>query len=97
LSTAKLKILKGINPAQPKEFAPDVGNLIIGVRGQKVILDADLARIYWTSTKLLNRAVKRNSRRFPSDFVFQVSAEEATTLRFQFGTSKGTRGGRWGP
>jgi hypothetical protein len=73
---------------------PDIDTLIVEVRGQKVILDADLARIYGLATKFLNRAVKRNPGRFPPDFVFQLSAEEAADLRFHFGTSKSLRGGR---
>ncbi|HRZ46488.1 MAG TPA: ORF6N domain-containing protein [Candidatus Paceibacterota bacterium] len=72
----------------------EIDALIIEVRGQKAILDADLARIYGTATKFLNRAVKRNPGRFPPDFVFQLSAEEAADLRFHFGTSKSLRGGR---
>jgi hypothetical protein len=72
----------------------EIDTLIIEVRGQKAILDADLARNYGTPTKFLNRAVKRNSGRFPPDFVFQLSAEEAADLRFHFGTSKSLRGGR---
>jgi hypothetical protein len=61
---------------------------IMEVRGQKVILDADLAVIYGVPTKSLNRAVKRNLNRFPPDFVFQLSAKEAADLRFQIGTSR---------
>jgi phage regulator Rha-like protein len=49
---------------------------ILIVRGQKVILDADLSRIYGVSTKALNQAVKRNAQRFPSDFVFQLTETE---------------------
>src|SRR5438093_299510 len=81
---------KEIRPALP----PDIDSLITEVRGQKVILDSDLASIYGVATKFLNRAVKRNAGRFPSDFVFQLSTEEAKDLRFHFGTSKSTRGGR---
>jgi hypothetical protein len=71
-----------------------IESLILEVRTQKVMLDADLARIYGLPTKFLNRAVKRNPRRFPADFVFQLSAEEAAGLRFHSGTSKPQRGGR---
>jgi len=66
---------------------------IFVVRGQKVILDAQLAALYGTSTKTLNKAVKRNRARFPGDFMFQLSEEEFESLRFQSGTSN-TRGGR---
>lgn len=72
----------------------NIDGLIIEVRGQKAIVDSDLARIYGLPTKFLNRAVKRNPGRFPSDFVFQLSSQEAADLKFQFGTSKGSRGGR---
>ena len=68
--------------------------LIRTIRGQKVILDEDLARIYGAATKSFNRAVKRNIDHFPSDFVFQLTAREYESMRCQFGTSKLTRGGR---
>jgi hypothetical protein len=57
------------------------------IRGQKVMLDEDLATLYEVETKALNRAVKRNLDRFPDDFMFQLSAGELTNLRCQFGTS----------
>ena len=68
---------------------------IIVLRGQKVLLDADLAELYGVETKALNRAVKRNPERFPGDFMFQLTPEEFTeSLRCQIGTSKETQGGR---
>src|SRR5690348_14630633 len=63
-------------------------------RGQRVMLDSDLARIYQVETKSLNRAVKRNLDRFPPDFVFQLNDDELDSLRRQIGTSKSGRGGR---
>ncbi len=65
-------------------------------RGQKVMLDNDLAPLYQVETSNLNKAVKRNLNRFPGDFMFQLSQEEARSLRFQIGMSKpgGGRGGR---
>jgi hypothetical protein len=60
--------------------------LILTVRGQKVILDAELARIYGVTTKVFNQAVKRNKRKFPADFMFQLTAEEYEGLRSQFVT-----------
>jgi hypothetical protein len=66
---------------------------ILLVRGERVMLDSDLAELYEVETKVLNRGVKRNLKRFPADFMFQLDSEEAARLRFQFGTSK-TRGGR---
>jgi hypothetical protein len=64
------------------------------VRGQKVMVDADLAKLYQVETKFLNRAVQRNVGRFPDDFMFRLTAEEAESLRCQIGTSKVGRGGR---
>lgn len=58
------------------------------VRGQRVMLDADLAALYGVKTKNLNKAVKRNLGRFPGDFMFRLSAEEYEALRFQIGTLK---------
>ena len=57
------------------------------IRGEKVMLDSDLAVLYGVSTKVLNRAVKRNANRFPEDFMVQLSAEELEALRCQIGTS----------
>ena len=57
------------------------------IRGEKVILDVDLAILYGVATKQLTRAVRRNSGRFPLDFMFQLSVEEMKILRSQFGTS----------
>jgi hypothetical protein len=62
---------------------------ILLVRGQKVMLDSDLAELYGVATKILNKAVTRNAIRFPDDFMFRLTAEEARALRFQSGTSNG--------
>jgi hypothetical protein len=64
-----------------------IESLILTLRGQKVILDADLAELYGVPTKVFNQAVKRNFDRFPADFAFQLAAEEAGNLRSQFVTS----------
>ena len=56
---------------------------ILVVRGQRVMLDADLARLYGVEARALNQAVKRNARRFPADFMFQLSWEEAERSRSQ--------------
>jgi ORF6N domain len=65
------------------------------IREHKVMLDADLAELYGVKTFNLNKAVKRNIGRFPEDFMFQLSKEEADSLRFQIGMSKEAgRGGR---
>lgn len=67
---------------------------ILLIRGQKVMLDRDLADLYAVPTKAFNQAVKRNAARFPEDFRFQLTAEETESLRSQFVTSKPSRGGR---
>jgi phage regulator Rha-like protein len=64
-----------------------IENVIHIIRGQKVILDQDLAVLYGVETKQLNRSVKRNKERFPEDFAFQLTKEELNSLRCQFGTS----------
>ena len=66
--------------------------LIQAMRGDWVILDSDLAKIYGVETKALNRAVKRNLKKFPADFMFQISADEFAALRCQTGTLKNSRG-----
>jgi hypothetical protein len=71
-----------------------IENRIVLVRDQKVLLDSDLAALYDVEVKALNQAVKRNEERFPSDFVFQLTAEENEALRSQTVTSKRSRGGR---
>ena len=71
-----------------------IGQKIFFVRGTRVMLDADLAQLYGVATKNLNKAVKRNASRFPSDFMFQLSSKDLDSLRFQFGTSKPGPGGR---
>lgn len=61
--------------------------LIFTIRGQRVIMDADLAFIYGVPTKRLNEQVRRNADRFPEDFMFQLSEQEVTNLKPQFATS----------
>ncbi len=67
-----------------------VENKIYIIRGKKVMLDKELAELYGVRTKELNKAVARNRDRFPADFMFKLSKDEAEILRFQIGTS------RWG-
>ena len=71
-----------------------IEKMIFYIRGQKVMLDSNLAELYEVETKRLNEAVKRNSERFPDDFMFQLTDEEADSLRSQFATSNEGRGGR---
>lgn len=82
-----MKEKKAISIIEPVE------GLIRLLRGQRVILDADLARVYGVPTKRLNEAVNRNPERFPSDFAFILKPQEVASLRSQIATSKG-RGGR---
>jgi hypothetical protein len=88
------------NVALPAER---VERRILSIRSQKVILDFDLAVLYEVETKVLNQAVKRNIKRFPEDFMFQLTPDEADSLqevldsdglRSQFVTSNSGRGGR---
>lgn len=69
-----------------------IENRILLIRGQKVMLDSDLAELYGVTTKRLLEQVKRNTKRFPSDFMFPLTSEEATLLRSQFATLKKGRG-----
>ncbi len=71
-----------------------IENMIYVVRGQKVMLDSDLAELYEVETKVLNQAVRRNLDRFPKDFMFQLTSEEYQALKSQFVTSKLGRGGK---
>jgi len=64
-----------------------IQNMIYEIRGQKVMLDHELAVLYEVETKYLNRTVKRHLKRFPSDFMFQLTDKEWENLRCQFGTS----------
>jgi ORF6N domain len=77
-----------------KALLIQVEQRIFLIRGQKVMLDADLAELYGVATKSLNLAVKRNGDRFPEDFAFQLNGDEVAGLRFQFETTKRGRGGR---
>jgi hypothetical protein len=68
--------------------------LIREIRGERIILDADLARVYGVPTKRLNEQVRRNAERFPQDFMFRLTETEADSLRSQIATSNAGRGGR---
>ena len=76
------------NPALPREV---VEHKIYLIKGQRVMLDKDLAELYEVSTKRLNEQVRRNISRFPADFMFQLTKDESSSLRSQFVTLK--RGG----
>jgi len=72
-----------------RELVPHemIENRIFLIRGQKVMIDHDLAKLYGVPTKVLNQAVRRNIRRFPDDFMFQLTPEETLALRSHFVTS----------
>ena len=72
----------------------EIRSLIYHVRGKAIMLDTDLAGLYQVETGRLNEAVRRNSKRFPEDFMFQLTTEEDARLRSQFAISKAGRGGR---
>lgn len=82
--------------AAPLELiaAPAIEKRIFVIRERQVMLDEDLADLYGVETKRLVEQVKRNSERFPSDFMFQLTKEEAEALRSQIATSNTGRGGR---
>ena len=67
------------------------------IRGEKVILDSDLARLYGVETRRLNEQVRRNIDKFPDDFMFQMTNEEFSNLKSQFATSSSNWGGRRKP
>lgn len=77
--------LERVNPIEVRIFT---------VRGERIMLDSDLAVVYGVQTKNLNKAVERNNDRFPEEFAFRLTEDEWDRLRFQIGTSKSARGGR---
>ena len=96
-SQLKLKALKDaphLSTAIIRLSIERIESAIFFIRGERVMLDSALADLYDVETKAVNRAVKRNLRRFPPDFMFQLTAEESADLRCQIGSSKGGRGGR---
>jgi ORF6N domain len=72
--------------------AERIAKVILFLRGQKVLLDEDLAKLYGVSTKRLNEQVRRNRKRFPADFMFELTDRETAALRSQFATLKTGRG-----
>ncbi len=89
----------GKSAAMPKAglTAAAIERTIHIIRGQRVMLDVDLASLYGVETGALNRAVKRNLGRFPDDFMFQATAEELASLRSQSGISRSHGGRRYMP
>lgn len=90
-------------PTKPKQNAglvvnKAIDNKIYIVRGQRVMLDSDLAEVYQVETKSLKRAVRRNRHRFPEDFLFELSLDETRqleSLRYQFGTLDESNRGKY--
>ena len=76
----------------PSEPNIDVATRILIIRGQRVLLDQDLALLYGVTIKRLNQQVRLNLEKFPSDFHFQLKPEEADSLRMRFATLKKSRG-----
>lgn len=70
-----------------------IEQMIYVIRGQKVMLDSDLAELYGVETKMLKRSVRRNIERFPEDFMFELSKSELENWRYQFGTSNNVKMG----
>ncbi len=81
----------------PTRKVDNVEGAIYLIRGQRVMLDSDLTAIYGVTTKRLNEQLRRNRKRFPQDFAFQLTTEEFRNLRPQFATSKGRGGRRYFP
>src|SRR5450432_1036292 len=81
-------------PRRPAQITIPVESRILILRHQRVILDSDLAGLYGVSVKQLNQQIKRNRDRFPTDFMFRLTAKENESLRSQIVTSKKGRGGR---
>lgn len=77
-----------------EEFKHNIEAMIYVIRGHRVMLDSDLAKLYGVETGALNRQVQRNLDRFPDDFMYRLSVDEYEELRCQIGISKGSKGGR---
>ena len=88
MTTTKVKYDAGLAPLEQRIYT---------VRGQRVMLDSDLAEVYGVTTFNLNKAVRRNAGRFPDDFAFQITAQEVANLKFQIGISSSGHGGRRKP
>jgi len=93
-SQKSTKLLSRVAKRKQLANVPKLDELIREVRGQKVILDTDLARIYGIPTFRFNEGIKRNRERFPEDFMFRLTVAEFAALTSQFAISKKGRGGR---
>ncbi len=87
--------LLSLDTVMPKKsLTPEIESAIHLIRGQRVMLDSDLAKIYGVTTMRLNEQLKRNRKRFPDDFAFQLTRQEFAHLISQIAISKKGRGGR---
>lgn len=86
-----------MNYKTPLAAPEQIEQAILLIRGQRVMMDRDLAALYGVTTGNLNKAVQRNPSRFPADFMFQLTDEEAADLRFQIGRSRQHGGRRFNP
>jgi len=93
-SPTSVKLLSRVAKRKQLAEMPKLDELVREVRGQKVMLDTDLARIYGIPTFRFNEAIKRNRERFPEDFMFRLTTAEFAGLTSQFAISKKGRGGR---
>src|SRR3989344_4425132 len=80
--------IRDMKNKHPPSSVANIASIIHTIRSQRVILDSDLAAIYGASTKRLNEQVRRNSRRFPQDFIFNLNSAEFKILTSQFATSR---------
>ena len=97
MATNGLVLAKTAAMAEPSIVTARIARSIVVLRGQRVLLDSDLAFLYGVETKVLNQAVRRNVARFPSDFMFPLSAEESANLKSQIVTSSAWGGRRKRP
>ena len=86
--------MSGKRSSEVRIASEDIQQMVHVVRGHRVMLDFDLARLYRVNTSALNQAVQRNADRFPEDFAYQLTQQEFTDLMSQIVISKGGRGGR---
>ena len=91
---SRLLLCANAHAQEPGTLAIPVESRILILRHQRVILDSDLAELYGVPVKQLNQQIKRNRERFPTDFMFQLTAKEDKSLRSQIVTSKKGHGGR---
>lgn len=94
MSKLKRTGIRAVRATEGKSMVPAerIERAILLIRGEKVMLDRDLAQLYAVTTGNLNKGVSRNRARFPRDFMFRLTAAEFARLRFQFGRSKAGRG-----